>query len=54
MGIGLGGAGGVLEGPFSDNITFLSSFRMSYLDILSDAINAGGLPSYNDYLGKIN
>ena len=54
IGIGLGGAGGVFEGPVNDEITFLSSFRMSYLDILSDAINAGGLPSYNDYQGKIN
>ena len=54
IGLGLGGAGGVLEGPVAKGFSFLSSFRMSYLDIISDAINAGGLPSYNDYQGKIN
>ena len=26
---------------------------MSYLNVISDALNAGGLPSYNDYQGKI-
>ena len=26
---------------------------MSYLDVISDALNAGGLPSYNDYQGKM-
>ena len=54
LGLGLGGAGGVIEGPVIRNITMLGSFRMSYLNIISDAINAGGLPSYNDYQGKIN
>ena len=54
IGLGLGGAGGVLEGPITKRSSFLSSFRMSYLDIISDAINAGGLPSYSDYQGKIN
>ena len=54
VGAGLGGAGGVIEGPLSSYITFLSSFRTSYLDLISDAINAGGLPSYNDFQGKIN
>ena len=54
IGLGMGGAGGVFEGPISKNGTFLSSFRMSYLDLISDAINAGGLPSYNDYQGKID
>ena len=54
IGLGLGGAGGVIEGPIKKKASFLASFRMSYLDIISDAINAGGLPSYSDYQGKIN
>ena len=54
IGFGLGGAGGVIEGPINKKSSFLTSFRMSYLDIISDAINAGGLPSYSDYQGKLN
>ena len=54
IGLGLGGAGGLVEGPLTNKISYIASFRMSYLDIISDAINAGGLPSYNDYQGKIS
>ena len=53
IGLGLGGAGGIVEGPIGDKISYLASFRMSYLNVISDALNAGGLPSYNDYQGKI-
>ena len=53
IGLGLGGAGGTVEGPMTNKISYLASFRMSYLDMISDAINAGGLPKYNDYQGKI-
>ena len=54
VGLGLGGAGAVLEGPLGKHITLIGSFRMSYLDIIANALNAGGLPSYSDYQGKIN
>ena len=52
--IGMGGAGGLLEGSVADDVTFIGSYRRSYLDIISDAINAGGgLPSYGDFQGKL-
>ena len=52
--IGMGGAGGLLEGSVADDITFIGSYRRSYLDIISDAINAGGgLPRYGDFQGKL-
>ena len=44
IGLGLGGAGGIVEGPIGDKISYLASFRMSYLNVISDALNAGGLP----------
>ena len=50
----MGGAGGLLEGAVADDITFIGSYRRSYLDIISDAINAGGgLPRYGDFQGKL-
>jgi hypothetical protein len=53
LGLGLGGLGFLVEGPISINNSFILSFRKSYLDIISDLINAGGLPSYDDFQGKI-
>ena len=53
LGIGMGGLGGFLEGPFSKNISYIASYRRSYLNLLADAINAGGMPSYNDFQGKV-
>ncbi len=51
--VGMGGAGSLIEGSLSDDITFIGSYRRSYLDLISDAINAGGgLPSYDDLQGK--
>ena len=53
LGLGMGGLGGFLEGPFSQNISYIASYRRSYLNLLADAINAGGMPSYDDFQGKI-
>ena len=52
--IGMGGAGSLIEGSIIHDVTFIGSYRRSYLDLISDAINAGGgLPSYNDLQGKL-
>ena len=52
--IGMGGAGSLIEGSIVDDVTFIGSYRRSYLDLISDAINAGGgLPSYDDLQGKL-
>ena len=52
--IGMGGAGSLIEGSIVDDVTFIGSYRRSYLDLISHAINAGGgLPSYDDLQGKI-
>ena len=52
--IGMGGAGSLIEGSIIDDVTFIGSYRRSYLDLISDAINAGGgLPSYDDLQGKL-
>ena len=52
--IGMGGAGGLVEGSLTDDVTFIGSYRRSYLDIISEAINAGGgLPRYGDLQGKL-
>ena len=53
LGLGMGGLGGFLEGPLSQNISYIASYRRSYLNLLADAINAGGMPSYDDFQGKI-
>lgn len=34
--------------------TWLVSARRSYLDIVADALNAGGAPRYEDYQGKVH
>lgn len=53
--LGMGGLGFLVEGPINKNFSYISSFRMSYLDIIADAINAsGGMPSYSDFQSKID
>ena len=52
--LGVGGLGFLVEGPFSDRSTYIASYRMSYLDLIADAINAsGGMPSYDDFQAKL-
>ena len=51
--LGLGGAATLLEGPLSKSSSYIFSFRRSYLDVIAGALNAGGLPSYDDIQGKI-
>ena len=46
----MGGAGGLLEGSLADNVTFIGSYRRSYLDIISDAINAGSYKNALEYV----
>ena len=41
-----------LEGPFSDNGSFLFSARRSYLDFIFKAAGFGFVPEYWDFLGK--
>ena len=53
LGLGLGGLGALVEGPLTSKSSYILSYRKSYLNIISDLINAGGLPSYDDYQGKI-
>ena len=53
LSLGLGGAGTLVEGPIGKNSTYIFSFRRSYLDVIAGALNAGGLPSYDDIQGKI-
>lgn len=42
-----------LDGPLSDKTTFLVSARRSYLDLIANAINAGGAPSFADAQAKL-
>ena len=52
--VGVGGLGFLIEGPLSDRSTYIASYRMSYLDLLANVINAsGGMPSYNDFQAKL-
>ena len=45
----------LVEGPLGERSSYISSFRMSYLDIIAEAINAsGGMPSYNDFQAKFD
>ena len=53
MSLGLGGAGALFEGPVGENTTYILSLRRSYLDVIAGALNAGGLPSYDDIQGKL-
>ena len=53
FGLGLGGLSSLIEGPITQNISYILSYRKSYLNIISDLINAGGLPSYDDLQGKV-
>jgi len=48
------GFGGVVDGPFAGGKgSWLLSGRRSYLDIIADAINAGGAPRFEDLQGKL-
>ena len=52
--IGVGGLGFLMEGPIGNRSTYIASYRMSYLDLIADAINAsGGMPTYGDFQAKI-
>jgi len=52
--VGVGGLSLLIEGPLSDRSTYIASYRMSYLDLLANAINAsGGMPSYSDFQAKL-
>lgn len=42
-----------LDGPLSEKTTFLVSARRSYLDLIANAINAGGAPSFADAQAKL-
>tara|TARA_B110000459_G_C16620795_1_gene501549 strand:- start:1938 stop:4343 length:2406 start_codon:yes stop_codon:yes gene_type:complete len=53
LGLGLGGLGILVDGPLTSRSSYIASYRKSYLNIISDLINAGGLPSYNDFQGKV-
>lgn len=48
LGVNLAGFVVNLDGPLSDNTTFLVSARRSYLDLIADALDAGGAPSFAD------
>ncbi|MGH1365377.1 MAG: TonB-dependent receptor [Calditrichia bacterium] len=48
------GFGGVVDGPLGGGKgSWLISGRRSYLDIIADAINAGGAPRFEDVQGKL-
>ena len=54
--VGLNFAGGtaIVEGPWGKGKgTFFASGRRSYLDIIANAINAGGAPAFGDLQGKL-
>lgn len=47
--LSLGGMGVTLEGPLAGSTaSYLVSARRSYLDLIANAINTGGAPSYSD------
>ncbi len=52
--VGLNFTGGSLiaEGPITNGTAFVSA-RRSYLDLLADAIDAGGAPRFGDVQGKV-
>ena len=53
--VGINFAGGtvILEGPFAGGKgSYFVSGRRSYLDLIADAINAGGAPAFGDIQGK--
>lgn len=54
IGANFAGFNGSVEGPFSNKKgSYLLSVRRSYLDIIADAIDTGGAPSYGDIQGKV-
>ena len=55
--VGLNFAGGtaIVEGPWANGRgTFFVSGRRSYLDLIANAINAGGAPAFGDMQGKMS
>lgn len=53
VGLNLAGFGINLDGPISENTSYLVSARRSYLDLIANAINAGGAPRYADAQVKV-
>ncbi|TVR78203.1 MAG: TonB-dependent receptor [Saprospirales bacterium] len=53
MTVGASDIGASLEGPISDNTTFIASARRSYLQFLFSALGLPFLPTYNDFQVKI-
>lgn len=53
-GLNLAGFTVNVDGPISDNFSYLVSARRSYLDLIADAINAGGAPRYADAQVKLS
>lgn len=53
VGLNMAGFTFNLDGPVTGSTTFLASARRSYLDIIADAINAGGAPSFADAQLKV-
>ena len=53
LGINMAGFVVNLDGPLSEKTSYLVSSRRSYLDIIAEAINAGGAPSFSDGQTKI-
>lgn len=54
LGLNFAGGTAIVEGPWADGKgTFFVSGRRSYLDIIANAINAGGAPAFGDVQGKM-
>ncbi|MEM1127249.1 MAG: TonB-dependent receptor [Bacteroidota bacterium] len=55
VGLNFSGGTGLVEGPLpAGRGTFFVSGRRSYLDLVADAINAGGAPTFGDMQGKVS
>lgn len=53
LGMNMSGGTAVLEGPWADQKgTWFFSARRSYLDLIAEAIDAGGAPRFGDVQGK--
>lgn len=54
LGLNFAGFTGNVRGPITkDNGSYLFSVRRSYLDIIAEAIDVGGAPSFGDIQGKL-
>ncbi len=53
-GLNLAGFTVNMDGPISNNLTYLVSARRSYLDLIANAIDAGGAPRYADAQVKLS